>query len=106
MLEFERPFAEQFPSPAAERWRVGLVALGDRLEIVDGGDQLAGDAAVLAHLSQQHFEQFDRCADISAVAPLARDLRQCLGIALEPAFDRGETLCASARALHPARKGA
>ena len=45
MLELERPLAEQFAPPAGERGRVRLVALGDRLEIVDGRDQLAGDIA-------------------------------------------------------------
>ena len=72
-----------------------LVALGDRFEIVDRGDQLAGDAAVLAHLPQQHFEQFDGRADIDAIASLALDLRQCLGVALEPAFDRRQNFCAA-----------
>src|SRR5580692_6479181 len=99
VLEFERALSEQFPSPAAERWRRRFVALGDRFEVVDGGDQLAGDAALLAHLPQQHFEQFDGRADIDAVAALALDLRQSLGVAREPAFDRRENLSAGARAL-------
>ena len=58
-----------------------LVVGGDRFEIVDGGDHLAGDAALVADLAQQHFQQFDRRGRAAAVAPLAFELRQGLGIA-------------------------
>ena len=106
MFELERPVAEQFAPPAAERGHFRSVARGDRLEIVDGGDQLAGDAALLAHLSEEHFEQLDRRADIGAVAPVALDLRQRLGIARKPALDRRQNFPAGARPLHPARERA
>ena len=59
-LERERLLAEQFAPPAGERRYVGVVVVGDAVEVVDGGDHLGGDAVPFRRHAQQHLEQFHR----------------------------------------------
>jgi hypothetical protein len=44
MLQRQRRVAEQLAAPAMQRADVGMVVGRDLFEIVDGGDDLAGDA--------------------------------------------------------------
>src|SRR5579883_3141187 len=69
-FERQRGFAEQLAPPALQRGDLGLVVGGDLLEIVDGGDHLAGDAIALRSHPQQHLQQFDNGGAFGIVARL------------------------------------
>ena len=88
-------FAEQFAAPAMERGDVGLVVGGDLVEIVDGGDHLAGDGVALRRHPQQHFEEFDGRSPIGIAARLF-DLRQRVGIAGKAALHGGDVAAVAA----------
>src|SRR5215471_21309535 len=46
-LQRKRSFAEQFAPPAVQRRDVGVIISRDVLEVIDGGDHLAGYAVAL-----------------------------------------------------------
>ena len=69
-FQLDRLFAENQAPPAAQRGDIRLVVGGDRLEVVDGGDHLGGDAGLLGDLPQQNLEQFDGRAIVVATVPL------------------------------------
>ena len=58
-LELQGVLAEGFAAPALQGGGVGLVVVGDLLQVGDRGDQLRGDAGVLGPRLQQHLEQLD-----------------------------------------------
>jgi hypothetical protein len=53
-LQAKRRLAKQLTPPAVQGRNIGAVIAGDRLEIIDGGDHLRGDAVFLADHLEEH----------------------------------------------------
>src|SRR5499433_1237279 len=54
VLERERLVAKKLAPPAVQGRHIGIVVVGDLLELVDGGDHLGGDRVALRRHAQQH----------------------------------------------------
>ena len=91
VLQRYRGFAEQFAAPAVQSGDVCLIVGGDLVEIVDGGNDLAGDGVAFRRHPQQHLEKFDGCRAIGVAARLF-DLRQRVGITGEAALHGGDDI--------------
>src|SRR5215813_2139759 len=105
VLERERLVAKKLAPPAVQGRHVGIVVVGDLLELVDGGDHLGGDRVALRRHAQQHLEELHGGGAVAAPA-LALNARQALRVAREPARHRLQDVLAPFRALEPARQRA
>ncbi|GCC44600.1 hypothetical protein chiPu_0028395, partial [Chiloscyllium punctatum] len=89
VLELECRLAEQFAPPAMQGADLGLIAGRDLLEVVDGGDHLAGDAVALRRHAEQHLQQLDGRRPVGIVSGFFQ-LGERRRVAGQPALHGGD----------------